>query len=297
MTATWLAAALRAGGLRVIEEPGWSSRGTGGRFDPIGVLCHHTAGAATGDLPSLRVVRDGRTGLSGPLAQLMLSRSGVYHVIAAGRANHAGAGSARWVPGNDGNRHLCGIEAESVGSRDDWTPAQRVAYPQGVAALCRWMGVRSNRVLAHREWAPDRKIDPAFWDMDAMRAEVDRLLSGATTSTTPSRPPREDEPMAIIPISTDDQGRFHEAAMIEVGSDFGGRGAITLGSTWGTSEVTVTALNHRQGVIRQWPAIRLGNNGFWAQELPEGTRIVTVEGSVQGVGTRLAASLHTRAPQ
>lgn len=172
MTALWLADALRAGGLPVVEEPGWQRRGTGGTFTPIGVLLHHTAGPTDGDLPSLRIVRDGRPGLAGPLAQLMLSRSGYFHVVAAGRANHAGVGAGRFVPNGDGNRYLIGIEAESVGTRDDWTLEQRVNYPRGVAALCRAMRVGEGNVLGHKEWAPTRKIDPAFMDMGAFRAAV-----------------------------------------------------------------------------------------------------------------------------
>lgn len=185
MAAPWLADALRAGGLPVVEEPGWQGRGTGGTFTPLGVLAHHTAGPAVGDLPSLRIVRDGRTGLPGPLSQLMLSRSGRFHVIAAGRANHAGIGAAGFVPANDGNRYLIGIEAESAGTRDDWTLEQRVNYPRGVAALLRWMRVGEGNVLGHKEWAPTRKIDPAFWDMNAFRRDVRNWLNGA-------RAPEED---------------------------------------------------------------------------------------------------------
>lgn len=176
MSALWLATALRAGGLTVVEQPGWSTRGTLNIFTPLGVLCHHTAGSVSGDLPSLAVVRDGRTGLAGPLSQLMLSRSGVFHCIAAGRANHAGLGSASFVPNDDGNRYLIGIEAESTGLSDDWTTAQKEAYPAGAAALCQYMKVTERNVIGHKEWAPDRKIDPAFWSMTAFRATVAQHL-------------------------------------------------------------------------------------------------------------------------
>lgn len=178
MSAPWLGEALRADDLPVIEHAGCQGRGTGGLFTPLGVLLHHTAGSARGDLPSLGIVMNGRSDLQGPLAQLMLSRDGTFHVVACGRANHAGPGAARFVPGNDGNRYLIGIEAESTGVRDDWTPAQRVNYPRGVAALCRWMRVGEGNVLGHKEWAPTRKIDPAFWDMNAFRRDVRDWLAG-----------------------------------------------------------------------------------------------------------------------
>src|SRR5690606_34175963 len=176
---TWLADALRAGGLPVVEEPGWKTRGRPGTFDPKGVLVHHTAGAASGDLPSKNYVISGSSSLPGPLSQLMLSRSGKFHVIAAGRANHAGSGYWSKI-GSSGNTHLIGIEAESVGTRDDWTAAQRANYPKGVAALLKWMGKDETWVIAHKEWAPGRKSDPAFWNMNDFRAQVRAHLQAST---------------------------------------------------------------------------------------------------------------------
>ena len=41
--ALWLADALRAEGVNVVEEPGWRDRGSA-TFNPKGVICHHTAG-------------------------------------------------------------------------------------------------------------------------------------------------------------------------------------------------------------------------------------------------------------
>lgn len=222
MAAPWLADALRAGGLPVIEEPGWQDRGTGGTYTPIGVLLHHTAGPASGNLPSLGVVKNGRSDLVGPLAQLMLARDGAFHVIAAGRANHAGAGGAVWVPNGDGNRYFVGIEAESTGTTDDWTPAQRVNYPRGAAALCAWMKVGEANVLAHREWAPTRKIDPAFWDMNAFRADVRTYLSGAR----PAAPPvdRKDDDTMFIKCELDGPGKGISTALLS-GPIFMGLGA------------------------------------------------------------------------
>jgi hypothetical protein len=190
MAATWLADALRAGGCAVDERivPDWQQRGhTDGGFSPIGVLGHHTAGPTSGDYPSLRTVRDGRPGLPGPLANLGLTRAGVWFPVAAGRAWHAGAGSCPWVPGNDGNGRLIGIEAESAG-RGDWTPAQLESYPRGVAALLRHLGVGADRFIAHKEWAPGRKTDPAGWpgDMNGFRATVARILNGDNDDMTPA---------------------------------------------------------------------------------------------------------------
>jgi hypothetical protein len=184
---TWLADALRGGGLPVCEVDGWRTRGHGAMADVRGVVCHHTAGAAKGDgvwaatrvagYPSLRVIVNGRTGLAGPLANLGLARDGTWVVVAAGQAWHAGTGSTPWCPAGTGNSRLIGVEAESVGTRDDWTREQREAYPRGVSMLLRYLKLPASRAIAHREWAPGRKIDPAFWDMAEFRREVGRFLA------------------------------------------------------------------------------------------------------------------------
>lgn len=184
----WLADTLRAAGLPVREIDGWRTRGHGDMASVLGVLCHHTAGAASGAYPSERVVVNGRPGLAGPLANLGLDRNGTWIVVAAGQAWHAGSGSASWCPANQGNSHLIGVEAESVGTRDDWTPAQRANYPRGVAALLAHIGAGPSRAIGHKEWAPGRKIDPAFWDMNAFRVDVARWLRAP--SPTPRPAPR-----------------------------------------------------------------------------------------------------------
>jgi hypothetical protein len=175
----WLADALRASGLPVFEIDGWRTRSAGSMQNPTGVLGHHTAGPASGNYPSLGVVVNGRLDLSGPLAQLGLGRDGTWFVIAAGRANHAGQGKLPWVPQNQGNQFLLGVEAESTG-RGDWTTAQLDSYPRGVAALLRHMGLPADRFAAHKEYAPNRKIDPFGWpgDMAGFRASVANILSG-----------------------------------------------------------------------------------------------------------------------
>ncbi|MBN0039397.1 N-acetylmuramoyl-L-alanine amidase [Cellulosimicrobium cellulans] len=170
---TRLPAALAARGLTVELVDGWEVRGSAD-FDPQGAVCHWTAGARTGDRPSLKVVRDGRPKLPGPLANVLLARSGVAVVVAAGRANHAGEGGWR---GLTGNRSVWGTEAESAGD-GDWTDAQRWAYPRINAAYCDLSGFGPDMVCGHNEWAPNRKIDIRDWDMAHMRREVTDLLTG-----------------------------------------------------------------------------------------------------------------------
>lgn len=142
-------------GLRVELVPGWESRGSAA-FAPACVVDHWTAGprGATGR-PSLNVVVNGRAGLAGPLCNVYLARDGVCVVVAAGRANHAGAGGFRGLVGNSA---AYGIEAE-CGGDGDWTPAMLDAYPRLNAALLSGLGRDASWVAGHNDWAPDRKID------------------------------------------------------------------------------------------------------------------------------------------
>lgn len=173
---TQIPAALAAFGLPVELVPGWESRGSAS-FNPGGVVCHWTAGPrGTTARPSLGVVVNGRSDLPGPLAQVYLDRNGVPVVVAAGRANHAGAGGYNGLVGNSA---VFGIEAE-CGGDGDWTDAQRSAYPKVVAALLRSKGLGAQWAVGHNEWAPTRKIDIRDWTMPAMREQVARLLGSAS---------------------------------------------------------------------------------------------------------------------
>lgn len=191
MFATWLADVLRAAGCKVVEEANWKTRGVGSLADVKGVILHHTAGALTGNSPSLALVRDGRKDLAGPLSQLFLARDGTYHVIAAGRANHAGRGN--WNGITAGNSNFLGIEAENAGTgKDPWPDVQMQAYQRGVAAILKKIGQGAEWAAGHKEYAlpKGRKIDPSF-DMPEFRAEVQEILDGHETvviQPTPTLP-------------------------------------------------------------------------------------------------------------
>jgi hypothetical protein len=170
---TNLASVLHAAGLNVVEEPGWRTRGHGEMTSVQTVVCHHTAGPATGELPSLGTVRDGRPGLSGPLAQLMLGRSGTWHVIAAGLCYHAGV----VLRPSYANENSIGVEAEADGV-SAWPTLQYHSYAKGCAALVKAYGLNITDVLGHKEVAspPGRKSDPNF-PMGDFRSRVTEYLA------------------------------------------------------------------------------------------------------------------------
>lgn len=176
----WLADVLRDGGLTVVEVDGWKTRGHGDFIEVRGIVGHGTAGAPTGNFPSLATVRDGRTGpdaLAGPLANLGLGRDGTVYVIASGVAWHAGDGAWPWLPKDEGNWYAIGIEAETVGTVDDWTQTQRHVYPLMCAVLLRALGLSAARFVGHKEYSSVGKPDPTFWDMGAFRTEIAKDLA------------------------------------------------------------------------------------------------------------------------
>ena len=181
----WLPEVLQAAGLKVATIEGWESRGRGNMGKVFGVICHHTVGPKTGNMPSLHTLINGRSDLPGPLAQLGLGRDGTYYVIAAGRCNHAGKGM--WQGITTGNSSFIGIEAENTGKDNDpWPQVQLDAYKQGVAAILNHIGQGSEFCAGHKEYAlpKGRKPDPRF-DMSAFRASVAAIMNGSMAPLTP----------------------------------------------------------------------------------------------------------------
>lgn len=201
MYATDLADVARAAGLHVIEVAGWQTRGHGGMDDVTGVVCHHIAGPSAasnpGDFPSLRVVRDGRTNLSGPLCNLGLGRTGSVYVIAAGLAYHAGAVRVARPP--YGNSHMIGVEAENDGVGEPWPVAQVDAYARLCAALAVHYRFGLDRVLGHKEvcYPPGRKSDPDF-DMGAFRRQVAAEITDLSKPDPGHVPPPVTHPPFVL---------------------------------------------------------------------------------------------------
>jgi hypothetical protein len=176
---TDLADVLRGAGLPVYEESGWKTRAVSGNFDPRAIMLHHDASPAGQTSNGSDVIVNGRPGLTGPLSQLWLAYDGTWHICAAGRANHAGDGQA-WgvVRAGYGNTDCVGIETDHT-TGEKWTADQRSSGGVGVAALMSHYGwAPENALTSHKEYAPDRKVDPDPLNMDDARAAVRTIMDG-----------------------------------------------------------------------------------------------------------------------
>jgi hypothetical protein len=186
----WLEDVLRdALGDRLVVEGDWANRGTGGSMGEIwGVMIHHTANINE----TVAHIRDGvqQPGgfLHGPLAQCLLTPDGKCHLIAVGPCNHAGPGFYPGLGSDNGNRRLIGFECCWPTPRPDlplgydpheqWSTPLVITMRDATAAVLQKLGVGSARAIGHKEYAPNRKIDPANMDMNWFRGEVQRDLDG-----------------------------------------------------------------------------------------------------------------------
>jgi len=241
---TWLPEVLKDAGLKVAEVSGWKDRGRGDVGVIKGVMCHHTVGSKTGNMPSLKILTDGRSDLPGPLSQLGLGRDGTFFVIAAGRANHAGSGE--WKGITTGNSSFIGIEGENLGTRDEfpWPTVQMDAYRRGVAAILKHIGQGSQMCCGHKEYAlPEgRKPDPLF-DMNVFRLEVDMIMKG--TVRPPVLIPSVD-PLGRPTLRRGDTGSLVAQIQTKLNVDTSGSGVGAFGPR---TEATVRKFQEDKGLV------------------------------------------------
>ncbi|MER7009883.1 N-acetylmuramoyl-L-alanine amidase [Saccharopolyspora sp. NPDC000359] len=172
----WLADVLRAAGLRVVETPGWRTRtARGAQPRPVGVLQHHTATPASYSRPAPTVdlcIR-GRPDLAGPLCHAVIGYDGTVHLVAAGRANHAGRAKASGPnPGGDGNTLYVGFEWDYQGVNQGPSPEQYDAAVRATRAVLDHLGRPPDAARGHRETSVTGKIDPGHVDLDQFRRDV-----------------------------------------------------------------------------------------------------------------------------
>lgn len=300
--------ALQGSGLTVIHYDGWKQRGHGTPSKAEGVVCHHTAGPPSGNTPSLNTVVYGRSDLPGPLCNIYMARNGEVYLIAAGIGYHAGATLYGWGDNNSG----IGIEAEATGV-DPWPPGQYDCYVRLCNALSNYYRVPLGHVAGHKEVCdpPGRKPDPNF-NMYDFR---DRVSAGGAPVQPPKPkefPDDEENQMLFLfsedLISGNDPGDpdadppvppteavyrhgFHGQRTAEAGkgSAIAADAWAVLSSAWGGMHVMVAEQDGAGGVhwILGTPdkPFYVANNHTVPLHLGQGTRMVTVEGWRDGIGT------------
>lgn len=161
-----------------------------GMFLPRGIVVHHSGGPPRDEPPAERFIV-GRRDLRGPLAQMVVARTGAILFITNGRAHHAGPGDGDVLeavlrdeplppPDRDttfGNSHFIGVELDHPGDHTPFPAEQLESAYQLIGMLCTFHRWGACRVIGHKEWTR-RKVDPAL-SMDAFRAELEGYIGQA----------------------------------------------------------------------------------------------------------------------
>lgn len=215
MRLTWLADELRSSsvlrqlGVRVVEVEGWRTRGP--EFPATGpavFLYHHTAsGRRSGPTGGLRIVVHGRPAspgvpaLAGPIANLLLARTGDVYVLASGVSNNAGRGNARaaGMPGVTGNASTIAVEMENDGVGEPYSQTAYAAAAEIGAVVGRRMRWGAARFIGHKEWSTSGKIDPTL-SMPALRARIGTAIV-ASGNRSPSSGARGDKVYARVGVT------------------------------------------------------------------------------------------------
>lgn len=194
---TWLEDVLRPVlGSNLKAMPGWQNSGHGDYSDIRGVMVHHTGNGRA----SAQSIRDGRPDLPGPLSNLHIAQDGTVTIVAVGVCWHAGQGSYPWLPTDNGNQHLIGIECAwpmdtsitpATQTREQWPSAEVISMRDTCAAIVKRLGFDSDRVIGHKEYAGavQGKWDPGNMDMNWLRGEVSKSMRGEFNTTPPPVPP------------------------------------------------------------------------------------------------------------
>lgn len=159
------------------------------RKNPVALMCHHTAGAATSSTKpnhpgnqkgaNKGVINYVQSHYRVPAANFSLDRDGTVYVHSAYPVWHAGRGSFKGVdrfarlnvPDDKGNDYFAGCEVVSKGLKKDFTAAQKKSWGLLASAMKEasgWKGYYM-RMPNHKTWAPKRKVDSKY-KLSALRS-------------------------------------------------------------------------------------------------------------------------------
>lgn len=169
----WLSSAIQAAGVNTRTVNGWESKGAGNVdiYRPFVIVVHCTATKQySSDFPTLNTVINGRSDLPGPLYNVLIGRfSGDAYIIAAGPTRNAGQGG--WN-GASHNAHTIGVAWEHDNLDEEISTTAYRNMVKTVAAISLRAGIAIENICGHKEWAPGRKTDPVFLNMDQFREHV-----------------------------------------------------------------------------------------------------------------------------
>ena len=209
------------------------------------------------------------------------------------------------------NERSLGIEicSEAFYTRDQWLSPQVwpavVRAASRTAELCARFGIPKVRIGPAQLRAGARglcghiDISNAFGqtshtDPGPNFPWNDFLAAVTGGGTTPAPASRKDDPLAPLVITPGADGTFRTTAMAEAGASslVVSRVWLTVGSTFGSAHVKVTALDSNGLAMGPTGVLEtdLANNKRAVLELPSGVVMVTVEGRANG-GAVVAASL------
>jgi hypothetical protein len=194
-------------------------KGPGGM--PVGLVLHHTAGAATdstdskhpGNQPGANsgVVNFVQTHFRVPAANFTLDRDGTVYVHAASPVWHAGEGtfvgkppwSSFGIPQNDANRWMLGVEVVSKGRKKDYTKAQidsLVALIRACRDAAEWNHTGTKYLPRHKDWAGPRKVDIVYDNNEVQGWIAERSEPKPPPAPTPPPPPPPPTPQPSGPL-------------------------------------------------------------------------------------------------
>lgn len=181
---------LRPAGFAVEVRPDFATAGRPFTQRPRVAIGHHTATSARakGNLPTLRILEDGRPDLPGPLCQTALARDCTAVALASGKANHAGTG----------RHHGVGSSSLTIGTELEWPGAVlltgdlRHAFDLVQCAHLDMLGRDASWYCGHREWAlpGGRKVDPSVVDLERQRQRIAELLARGPKQKPPAPTPK-----------------------------------------------------------------------------------------------------------
>ena len=271
----------------------WRTRGrpasTGG-FNPVGVLCHHTASpAGTSDAADINVIMWGNGSAPGPIGSLYIGRSATLYLIAAGRTNHGGSGAFPGGQCQDMNNALLGIEVGNDGIGERWSDPVTDLYADTVAALLDYYGGTTDQVWLHATTGPacgNFKIDPAgpwqrqpdlggysdgTWDLDIWRAFVDEHRGGRPTSPLPPPTHEEEQSMPLTYVVSYGPGipGIEDGSIYELAG--GHRRHVGPDEWFEVLKGVVMAPDGAVPLHAPWTPVAFATNGWVLAGLPEVT--------------------------